>query len=174
MPMRLILSATLLGLASLLAGCAADGLGGMTTSAITTPAAATPTASQAPKVDPACVTLTSQIDTLRKDGVTERVEKAAAGKAAIVKVKRESLVKMTELAKANAEFQAKCTTLSPKAAQIQAPAAAPITGSPVAGQVAAPVAKAADAAVKKGAEAVVTKATATAAAAPAAAKLAKP
>ena len=33
-----------------------------------------------PKVDPACVTLTSQIDTLRKEGIADRVEKAAAKK----------------------------------------------------------------------------------------------
>ncbi len=118
----------------LLAGCASDNtiLGGsaVTTSSVA-PAASVAVAPGAmmPKVDPACVALTAQIDTLRKDGVTERIEKVSAGKTKTVSVKRASLVKMTELDKANAEFQAKCSTLTPKPAQSAAVAPA-ATGSP--------------------------------------------
>ncbi|MGQ0672096.1 MAG: hypothetical protein ACT4N2_04350 [Hyphomicrobium sp.] len=112
--------------AALTAGCSGD-LGGLTTQTID-PAKGAPTATAA-KVDPACVSLTAQIDTLRKDGLTERVEKVAAtGKSKLVSVKRESLARIAELDKANAEFQAKCTTLTPRpvtAAAVAPPAAAP-------------------------------------------------
>lgn len=98
----------------LLGGCADSNLPGLTTSAVTP--AATQTA--APKVDPACVALTAKIDALRKDGVTERIEKVAAGgKSKTVQVKRDSLAKITELDKANAEFQQKCSTITPRPAQ---------------------------------------------------------
>lgn len=95
--------ATLLGIAAsfalLLAGCANDG-GGMF--------GATTTASlpEKPKVDPACVTLTSQIDGLRREGVADKVEKAAAKK---YKMTPADLTKAAQLNKANAEFQGKCS-----------------------------------------------------------------
>lgn len=108
------LSATLL-----LGACSSDGLlgGSTTTSALP----------EKPKVDPACVTLASQIDALRKEGVADRVEQAAKGKGATVSVKRESLAKVAELNKANAEFQQKCGTVAPAAATLTpaAPAATP-------------------------------------------------
>ena len=114
-----------LGAIALLGGCAAD-TAGITTSAVDPKLAPVATAS---KVDPACVSLMSQIDGLRKEGVSERVEKAASkGKTATVAVKRTSLAKMAELDKANAEFQAKCSTISPSAGQ-SAAAPSPVTGA---------------------------------------------
>ena len=56
----------------LLTGCAGD-LGGITTSALDNKAATT--AAAAPKVDPACVALMSQIEGIRKEGVVDRVQK---------------------------------------------------------------------------------------------------
>jgi hypothetical protein len=76
-----------------------------------------------PAVDPACTTLASRIDALRKDGVVDRVEAAAKGKGSTVKVKRDSLAQIAELEKANLEFQAKCSTV-PRAAAASPPAKA--------------------------------------------------
>ena len=120
--------------AILAGGCASES-GILQTGALQNPGvAAQPAVAQA-KVDPACATLASQIDVLRKDGVADRVEKVAAGKTATVKVKRESLGKMVELTKLDAEYQAKCSinSLKPVQAQVQ-PAA---TGAPVAQKAAA-------------------------------------
>ena len=66
-----------------------------------------------PKTDPACALLAGKIAELRKDGVVERTEQAAQGKGTTVSVKRESLGKLTELNKANVEFQGKCSTYKP-------------------------------------------------------------
>ncbi len=80
--------------AVLLAGCSGDGLLGsqMTTASVT-------------KIDPVCVSLTAQIDGLMKEGVAEKVEKAAAKK---YKMKPADLAKADQLNKANAEFQNRC------------------------------------------------------------------
>lgn len=100
-----------------LSGCASEGLfnAGPTTAALP----------EKPKLDPACVTLASQIDALRKEGVAERVEEAAKGKSATVTVKRASLGKMAELNKANAEYQARCGTVAPGSTAATAPAQQP-------------------------------------------------
>lgn len=87
----------------LVAGCANNG--DLSTAAIT----AENTAAAAPKVDPMCVTLAHQIETLRQDGAVEKLEKASTGKGAQVKVKRELLAKQAELNKANADYQTRCT-----------------------------------------------------------------
>ncbi|MGQ0457633.1 MAG: hypothetical protein ACT4OU_11285 [Hyphomicrobium sp.] len=88
----------------------------------------------APRVDPACVALASQIDNLRSEGTVDRLEKAAAGKSASVQVKRASLAKQAELNKANADYQAKCgppmarpqtATLAPTAPPQATPATTP-------------------------------------------------
>lgn len=106
--------------ALLLAGCSSDGalLGGITTASV----------SETPKVDPVCVTLTTQIEGLRKEGVAEKVEKAAAKK---YKMKSSDLVKADQLNKANADYQARCglTPVTPAAttASTATPAAAPAT-----------------------------------------------
>lgn len=131
---------------ALLGGCASEGgslFGGETASV------APPT----PRVDPTCVALNSKIDALRREGVTERMQQASTGKSATVNVKRESLAKAAELDKANAEFQAKCSTIAPKPQTAQA---VPATAAASAPAVKAP-------AVKSTATAAATKAAAPAA-----------
>lgn len=116
-----LVSAVLLA-ATGLGGCSSDGgiLGSsLSTQSIgLTPAASTTTGSiaTANKIDPACYTLTQRIDSLRSDGLTERLEKAAIGKSGTVQVKRTSLAQAAELDRLNAEFQAKCSTI-PRPAQ---------------------------------------------------------
>ena len=65
----------------------------------------------APKVDPACIALTSRIEGLRKEGIADKIEKASAKK---YKMTQADLTKADQLTKANAEFQARCSQLSPK------------------------------------------------------------
>ncbi|MET0569199.1 MAG: hypothetical protein ABWZ74_08990 [Hyphomicrobiaceae bacterium] len=86
-----------------LAGCANDvgSMFGATTTTASIP--------ERPKVDPACVTLTSQIDTLRKEGIADRVEKAAVKK---YKMTPADLTKAAQLNRANAEFKDKCSATS--------------------------------------------------------------
>lgn len=123
-----------MGLAAglLVSGCASEG-GLLQTGALQSPSTTAQIAAAQPKVDPACATLASQIDVLRKDGVTERVEKVSTGKSPTVKVKRESLAKMVELTKLDADYQAKCSVQSkPVQAQMPAPAAAVQAAKPVA------------------------------------------
>jgi hypothetical protein len=103
-----------------LGACANDTLLGVTASQ---PTAALPAK---PKVDPACSTLAARIEQLRQGGVVERVEAVSKGKSSTVKVKRESLAQMAELDKANAEFQAKCSTF-PRAASV--PPAKPVAAA---------------------------------------------
>ncbi len=93
-----------------------------------------------PKTDPACALLAGKIAELRKDGVVERTEQAAAGKGTTVNMKRESLGKLAELNKANVDFQSKCSTYKPVPANVAAmtpapavPAAAALKGPAVAG-----------------------------------------
>jgi len=73
-----------------------------------------------PHVDPACQALSSRIEAMRRDGVVERAEAVSKGKGTSVKVKRASLAQLAELDKANAEFQAKCST-TPRAAMAPTP-----------------------------------------------------
>jgi hypothetical protein len=115
----------LLAGALVLAGCAnMEGFGGgaqMTTASVT----------PQPKIDPACVILASQIDNLHRDGVADKIAKAAANK---YKMKSADLIKADQLTKANAEFQTKCSTLPPRpaveAATTTAPAGAGVTQGP--------------------------------------------
>ena len=90
-----------------LTGCAGDG-GGYNMNMF----GATTTASipEKPAVDPACVSLTSQIDTLKKEGVADKIEKAAAKK---YKMTQADLTKAAQLNKATADFQARCSSLTP-------------------------------------------------------------
>ncbi len=102
--------------AVLLAGCSADGtlLGSpITTGSINQPA-----------IDPACVSLTAEIDGLMKEGVAEKVEKAAANK---YRLKKADLAKVDRLNKANAEFQDRCALNPAKPAETTA-AAGPAEG----------------------------------------------
>ncbi len=108
-------SAQTLVLASLaLAGCAGDGSDNF----FTTGALGTQAAAPEPKVDPACVSLASRIDTLRKEGVAEKIEKAAAKK---YKMTQADLTKADQLTKANADFQFRCSTIMPRSASTSPP-----------------------------------------------------
>ena len=125
-----------------LAGCAGDN-GLLSTGALqSADAVATPAA--APKVDPACVTLASQIDTLRKEGTVGRLEAAAAGKSATVPVLRASLQKQAALNKVNADFQARCSKIpmAPQAAQAPAQPASAVVAAAAAPAMVKAVAKA--------------------------------
>lgn len=103
MPSIKILTApVVLGLAVALGACANDGmLGAPGTTASITPAK--------PAVNQACAALAAKMDSIRLDGVTDRVDQASHGKTKTVSVKRESLGKMSEYTKASTEFQAKCS-----------------------------------------------------------------
>jgi hypothetical protein len=100
----------------LLAGCAVEGGDGIfTTGSLTGQASAE-------KADPACVTLASRIETLRKEGIQDKIEKAAAKR---YKMTQADLGKADQLNKANAEFQVRCSTVTPKPVTAEAaPAAA--------------------------------------------------
>lgn len=130
--MRALAITLTVGSALVLAGCANDSLVG---SGATSATAALP---PKPAVDPACTTLASRIDALRKEGVVDRVEAAAKGKSSTVSVKRASLGQIAELEKANADFQAKCSTVPRAPANAAAPSP---TAQPVAAKV-QPVGKA--------------------------------
>lgn len=115
-----------IALAALAGGCANDSSNIFSTGSIAQPAAVAAPA----KPDPVCVSLSSQIDAMRKDGTVDRLEKAADGKTASVKVQRTALSKQAQLNKLNADFIAKCGPAIPKAATTAAvapaqPAAAP-------------------------------------------------
>jgi hypothetical protein len=111
-------------------GCAADG-------EFTTGSLGTQTAYES-QVDPACVTLTSRIEALRKEGIADKIEKAALKK---YKLTQADITKADQLTKANAEFQLRCSTLTPKqtaAAQVSSqPAMAATAPAPKSSQKAA-------------------------------------
>jgi len=92
------------------AGCAQDGT--LTTGALNSSMTPQTAAGPDPKNDPVCLTLASQIDALKKDGVPEKVAKAAAKK---YKMKTADLAKADELNKAHSEFQARCSAYPPSA-----------------------------------------------------------
>jgi hypothetical protein len=114
-------SAALLLASVTLAGCAGDGSEGgfFTTGALGEQKAAV----EPVKVDPACIALTSRIEGLRRDGIADKIEKAAAKK---YKMTQADIAKADQLNKANAEFQSRCSQLSPKptTAQIGSPSLA--------------------------------------------------
>jgi hypothetical protein len=103
-----------------LTGCANGGDNIFTTGALGSSSAA----AAAPEADPACVTLASRIETLRREGVAEKIEKAAAKQ---YKLKQADLVKADQLTKSNAEFQLRCSTVAPAATQLSS--AAPATAA---------------------------------------------
>jgi hypothetical protein len=107
-------------LSLMVAGCAGDGTssflpGSMTTGSVDQ-SAATPVASKSN--NPTCLTLASQIDALNKEGIPDKVSKAAAKK---YKLKPSEITKADELNKANFEFQSKCSDYPP----------APIVSAPI-------------------------------------------
>jgi hypothetical protein len=101
-----------------LAGCAGDG----SDSIFTTGALGTQAAAPEAKVDPACVALASRIETLRKEGIADKIEKAATKK---YKMTQTDLNKADQLTKANADFQFRCSTIMPKSAAAFPPPPAP-------------------------------------------------
>jgi|SoiMethySBSTD1v2_1073268.scaffolds.fasta_scaffold851444_2 hypothetical protein len=109
----------------MLAGCAMEGGDGLFTTGSLTGSANQVAES---KADPVCVTLASRIETLRKEGVQDKIEKAAAKR---YKMTQADLGKADQLNKANAEFQARCSTVTPRPTTAEAapaasePAAAP-------------------------------------------------
>ena len=107
----------------LLAGCAEGGDNIFTTGSL----------SGQPKVDPACVTLAADIGTLRKEGIPDKVEKAAARR---YRLTRADLKKVAQLTKASTDFQGRCSTLPPAPATAEAPAAS--SKAPAASSKAAP------------------------------------
>ena len=152
---RAIIATTTLAAALSLGACAENSL--MTTSLGSGAPATTAALPAKPKVDPACTTLAAQIAELRKDGLVDRVEAASKGKSSTVTVKRASLGQVAQLAKLDAEFQAKCSNL-PKTA------AAPASVPPAVAAAAKPVAAKATAAVAPKAATVASKPVAAAAA----------
>ena len=93
-----------------LAGCAGSDMFGANQSSMTTSSVG----AQAQKMDPACPSLSAQIDTLRKEGIADKIEKASAKK---YKMTPADMAKADQLTKANAEFQNKCSTL-PRSASV--------------------------------------------------------
>ncbi len=123
---RTFASAVLLAALSAMGGCA-DG-DNFLSSSLTT--ASIEPAAKSERIDPQCVALMSKIDALRKEGTPGRLEKVSTGKTATAVVKRESLQRMTELDKANAEFQSRCSTMSNgQQARASAPEAATAAAS---------------------------------------------
>ncbi len=120
MAIRLPIFAALLAVPAVLAGCA-DTPTLLGNSANLTTASVSPTT--APKVDPACNSLSSQIEGLRKEGIADKVEKASLKK---YKLTTAELVKADQLNKANADYQGKCGTVKASAS------VAPITTASVA------------------------------------------
>ena len=91
---------------ALLAACASDNNDG---GLFTTGAIGAQQVAEAPKVDPACVSLATRIDGLRREGVSDKIEKAAVKK---YKMTQADLGKADQLTKANAEFQLRCSTVT--------------------------------------------------------------
>ncbi len=114
----LIISALAAG-SALLAGCSDTSSMFGNNSANLTTASVAPVSTS--KIDPACTALTAQIDSLRKEGVAEKIEKASLKK---YKMTTADLAKADQLNKSNTDFQTKCTSYKPSVAAVAAPVAA--------------------------------------------------
>ncbi|HEX6001661.1 MAG TPA: hypothetical protein VFZ16_20040 [Hyphomicrobiaceae bacterium] len=101
----------------LLTGCAVEGSDGIFTTGSLTGQSA-----NGGKADPACVALATRIEALRKDGIPDKIEKAAVKRYKLTKA---DLSKADDLNKANAEFQARCSTVKPTTTTAAASTAAP-------------------------------------------------
>jgi hypothetical protein len=115
--------------AVMLAGCANDGNNIFATGTLGNNSETASAPPAAPKVDPQCVALISRIETLRKEGITDKIEKAAAKK---YKMTAADAAKADQLNKANSEFQARCSTITPggTTAQVTPPPAKPASTQP--------------------------------------------
>ncbi len=122
-----------LSVALAVAGCASDPGSSLMTASVQRPE--TKKVSR-PAINPACVTLATQIRAIREDGTPERVRAAGEGKTKMVSVKRASLSKVAELDRLNAEFQAQCsiyplqTAAAPPAAPTATIQTAPVSTPP--------------------------------------------
>jgi hypothetical protein len=107
----------------MLGGCAMEGSDGLfTTGSLTGQQAA---ADQ--KAEAACVTLAARIESLRKDGIADKIEKAAVKR---YRMTQADLGKADQLNKANAEFQVRCSTVKPTVTTAEAPAEPAATAAP--------------------------------------------
>lgn len=113
---KLLAPALILAGATVLAGCAenstAFGGSNLTTASVV----------ETPKTDPACMTLASQIDGLKKEGIADKVAQASVKK---YKMTTADLAKADQLNRTNTEFQSKCSTVKPAQTASAAPIAAP-------------------------------------------------
>ncbi len=100
-----------------LAGCANS------SNPLTTASLADTKVAQKSAFDPACVGLTAKIDGLRKEGTMARLAKVSKGRSNTTRVKRTALAKAAELDQANAQFQAKCSTVKPAMSASAGPSA---------------------------------------------------
>lgn len=130
-------------LAALLTGGCAE-TGALETASINQPAGAKAAAA----IDPACASLSSQIDTLATEGSVARLEQAADGKGAVVRVKREAIAKQAELNKLNSDYRTKCGPKMAMAPTAAAPQAAKTAAAPAPTKAAAVPAATAQAAVQ--------------------------
>jgi PBP1b-binding outer membrane lipoprotein LpoB len=96
---------TVAALSLAIAGCANDNSNGIFSTGSIAPAAAEA------KVDPACVTLTAQIDSAKRDGIVEKIEKAAVKKYTMTQA---DLAKADQLNKLNANYQSTCGSVTQK------------------------------------------------------------
>lgn len=131
---RRFIPGLLLGAAMAVGGCAADGTSLLTTGSLA--GTETKVAESSQRISPECMSLMAKIQELRQEGTPERIEKISTGKSSTVSIKRAALAKLTELDKANVEFQMKCSKLAPTATTAMA---APATNAAAA---AAPAASA--------------------------------
>jgi hypothetical protein len=99
--MALVLAGLLVG------GCTGEATDGIFTGSLAN-GDAQKTAAAEPKVDPACIPLVARIDTLRREGIADKIEKAAAKR---YRMTHADLTKADQLTKANAEFQLRCSTM---------------------------------------------------------------
>lgn len=151
--MKSLTTPVVLGLALALGACAGENM-------LTSPDSTASIKPAKPAVDPVCAALAAKMDSIRQDGVTERVDQASHGKTKTVSVKRESLSKMTEYTKASTEFQAKCTTYPVAVKAAATPPAKPVAAKAAEKSAASAAAKAktkAVAAADKAAETAVAK-----------------
>jgi hypothetical protein len=108
----------------LLAGCSGEGTDSIFTGSLANKNVQN-TAAPEPKVDPACVSLVARIDTLRREGIGDKIEKAAAKR---YKMTQADLGKADQLIKASAEFQMRCSTITPSTTN--AAMSSPLPASP--------------------------------------------
>jgi hypothetical protein len=101
--------------AAMMAGCAPDGSLVAETSSVSGEQPGQKAA------DPVCTALVVHIEGLRKEGVADKIEKAANKK---YKMTAADLTKADQLNKANADFQAKCAPQSLQASNKPAAATA--------------------------------------------------